>query len=102
MVGGPVYSTTLGAWMWEVKFDDGMVGWVAEEFLREATIEPPPTDGLVAYYPFDGTAQDISGSANNGTVYGAIPSSNRFDEPAKALAFDGINDYVTFPKKPVG
>jgi hypothetical protein len=27
--------------------------------------------GLVAYYPFNGNANDASGNGNNGTVYGA-------------------------------
>jgi hypothetical protein len=29
------------------------------------------TTGLVAYYPFNGNANDASGNGNNGTVYGA-------------------------------
>ena len=28
-------------------------------------------DGLVAYYPFSGNANDESGNGNNGTVFGA-------------------------------
>jgi hypothetical protein len=30
-----------------------------------------PTNGLVAYYPFNGNANDESGNGNNGVVYGA-------------------------------
>lgn len=29
-------------------------------------------DGLVAYYPFNGNADDESGNGNHGTVYGAV------------------------------
>jgi hypothetical protein len=37
-------------------------------------------DGLVAYYPFNGNANDESGNGNHGTVYGAsmsVTNSNR-------------------------
>ena len=30
------------------------------------------SDGLVAYYPFNGNANDDSGNGHNGTVYGQI------------------------------
>jgi hypothetical protein len=30
-----------------------------------------PSDGLVAWYPFNGNANDESGNGNNGTVNGA-------------------------------
>ena len=29
------------------------------------------TNGLAAYYPFDGNARDLSGNNNHATVYGA-------------------------------
>ncbi len=35
------------------------------------------TDGLVAYYPFDGDANDLSGNANHAVVYGALPTEDR-------------------------
>ena len=31
-----------------------------------------PTDGLVAWYPFNGNAQDESGNGHHGKVIGAI------------------------------
>lgn len=36
-----------------------------------------PTNGLVAYYPFSGNANDVSGNSNNGTVSGASLTSDR-------------------------
>jgi len=35
-------------------------------------------DGLVAYYPFNGNANDESGNGNNGTVNGATLTTDRF------------------------
>ena len=53
-----------------------------------------PTTGLVGWWPFNGNANDESGSGNNGTVNGATLTQDRFGNTNKAYRFDGINDYV--------
>lgn len=53
-----------------------------------------PTDGLVAYYPFNGNANDESGNSHNGTISGAILSNDRKDVIKSSLFFDGNDDYV--------
>jgi hypothetical protein len=50
--------------------------------------------GLVACYPFDGNASDMSGNGNGGTIYGAISGVDRHDEIGRAYTFDGVNDYI--------
>jgi len=52
------------------------------------------TDGLVAYYPFNGNANDESGNGNDGTVTGAALTADRFGNPNSAYSFDGINDII--------
>lgn len=54
------------------------------------------TNGLIAYYPFNGNANDQSGNANNGTVNGAILATDRFGNLNSAYKFDGINDYIEY------
>ncbi len=49
--------------------------------------------GLVTYYPFNGNTNDESGNGNNGTVFGATLTTDRFGNLNKAYAFDG-NDYI--------
>lgn len=56
-----------------------------------------PTAGLVAYYPFNGNANDASGNGNNGTVMGATLTTDRFGNQNSAYSFDGINNYITVP-----
>src|ERR1017187_1881343 len=51
------------------------------------------TNGLVAYYPFNGNASDAFGT-NNGTVYGATLTTNRFGIPNAAYYFNGTNNYI--------
>jgi hypothetical protein len=51
-------------------------------------------DGLVAYYPFNGNANDESGNGNNGTVTGATLTADRNGSADKAYSFDGVNDDI--------
>lgn len=48
-------------------------------------------DGLVAYYPFSGNANDASGNAHHGTNFGADPTLDRFGNSNSAYYFDGSN-----------
>ncbi|MFC2093074.1 LamG domain-containing protein [Bacteroidota bacterium] len=52
-----------------------------------------PDCHLVAYYPFNGNANDESGMDNHGTVNGATLTKDRFDRSDKAYFFDG-NDFI--------
>jgi YVTN family beta-propeller protein len=54
-----------------------------------------PTNGLVAWYPFTGNANDSSGNGNNGTVNGATLTYDRFCNPNSAYSFNAIGDYIT-------
>ncbi|MBM3931298.1 MAG: hypothetical protein FJ336_08520, partial [Sphingomonadales bacterium] len=51
--------------------------------------------GLVAYYPFDGNANDESGNGYTGTVSSAVLTTDRFNRTDRAYAFDGINSVIT-------
>ncbi len=48
----------------------------------------------VAYYPFNGNANDAIG-ALNGTVSGATLAADRFGNANKAYSFDGVNDFIS-------
>ncbi len=52
------------------------------------------TDGLVAYYPFNGNANDESGNGNHGAVHGAVLTEDRSGSVNSAYLFDGQNDYI--------
>jgi len=49
---------------------------------------------LVAYFPFNGNANDESGNVNHGTVNGAVLTTDRFGNLNKAYSFDGDNDFI--------
>ena len=48
-------------------------------------------NGLVAYYPFSGDADDASGNGNNGVVCGATLTSDRHGNPDSAYYFSGYD-----------
>jgi uncharacterized protein (TIGR02145 family) len=54
-------------------------------------------NGLLAFYPFCGNANDQSGNNNNGTVNGATLTSNRFSEINNSYFFNGSNNYIDLP-----
>jgi hypothetical protein len=53
-----------------------------------------PSNGLVAYYPFNGNANDASVNGNNGTVNGATLDVDRFGNLNSTYDFNGINNFI--------
>ncbi|SDU66615.1 LamG domain-containing protein [Desulfobacula phenolica] len=53
------------------------------------------SDGLVAYYPFNGNANDKSVNGNDGEVNGATLTEDRFGNAYSAYSFDGIDDFIS-------
>ena len=52
----------------------------------------PLQASLIAFYTFEGNADDVSGNGNNGIVSGAIPTISGFE--GSAYQFDGLNDFI--------
>jgi hypothetical protein len=55
------------------------------------------TQNLIAHWPFNGNANDVSGNGHNGVNFGATLTSGRFGNPNSAYQFDGIDDYIIIP-----
>lgn len=54
------------------------------------------TNGLVAYFPFNGNANDASGNGNNGRLFGnTAPATDRFGLSSSAFWFDGAVSSIT-------
>jgi hypothetical protein len=51
-------------------------------------------DGLVASYPFNGSADEATGAGPDGTVFGATLTEDRYGKADSAYHFDGVNDYI--------
>jgi hypothetical protein len=56
-----------------------------------------PTNGLVAWWPFNGNANDESGNGNNGTVNGASLTSDRFGSQNSSYSYSSnILSFINF------
>ncbi len=53
-----------------------------------------PSNGLVAWFPFNGNANDESGVGNNGIVNGSTLTTDRLGNPDASYLFDGIDDHI--------
>ena len=65
--------------------------------LQLSTLFGDLNSGLVAWYPFDGNASDMSGNGNHGTVNGPTLGSDRHGQANMAYSFDGVNDKINLP-----
>ncbi len=52
------------------------------------------SDGLLAYYPFSGNANDATGNGHDGVVTDAVLTTNRFGQADSAYAFNGTNSMI--------
>ncbi|MBS1511614.1 MAG: gliding motility-associated C-terminal domain-containing protein [Bacteroidetes bacterium] len=55
------------------------------------------TNGLIAYYPFSGNANDASGNNINGTTNNVSLTTDRFGNANSAYYFDGSSSYIQLP-----
>lgn len=56
---------------------------------------------LIAWYPFDGNALDMSGHQLNGQVFGSKLTADSLGNPSAAYFFDGINDHIRVANEPI-
>jgi hypothetical protein len=81
--------------VWEMPSDGGY-----PELQDMGSSQPPPppppgsNEGLLAYYPFNGNANDETGNGHDGIVYGATLTADRFGNADSAYEFDGVGDYI--------
>ena len=81
--------------------DDGRGGTVFDSIgvsVRDTTIKQ--TGDLVAFYPFNGSASDLSGLSNNGTVSGAVLTTDRWGNASSAYSFNGVTNNIKITSNP--
>jgi len=73
----------------------------AASLVLSGTAYADLSDGLIAYYPFNGNANDEAGYGYHGIVYGATPTLDRFGNFSAAYYFDGIEDFILIKNNPL-
>ena len=56
-----------------------------------------PTDNVVAYYPFNGNANDVTSNGKNANILGATPTAERLGKANAAYSFNGIGNMMYLP-----
>ncbi len=81
-----------------LNFDSGNNLWIGTATGGLACmLRTQVSEGLVAYYPFNGNADDESGNGHDGSEYGVSPTEDRFGNMNSAYSFDGVDDYIHIP-----
>lgn len=58
--------------------------------------------GLIAYYPFNGTANDVTGNNNHGILHGGVTlTQDKLGHENSAYYFDGVSGYISVPNKAI-
>lgn len=60
-------------------------------------LQPSLTNGLIAFYPFNGNANDATDNNFDGTVNGAILTTDKKGQTNAAYQFDGVDDLIRIP-----
>jgi hypothetical protein len=96
---GPVSSWqaphTAGNYTIRCTVDDGRGGSAVDSIAVEVRDFSTYVKGtLLAYYPFNGNANDLSGNNRNGTVNNAALTVDRHGHPNSAYLFDGSTSSI--------
>ena len=70
------------------------------EAYYDSTSDSELLVGLVAYYPFNGNANDVSGNGNHGTVYNAVLATDRLGNANSAYFFNGTDAKIQVSDTP--
>ena len=74
-----------------------LLGAMAAILMAPRVVAQQPaflTNGLVAYYPFNGNANDESGNNNNGFPNTALLAKDRFGRGDASYYFNGLNSCI--------
>ena len=93
---------TEGIYTVQLQVNDGRGGMsTASIKLLVIDLSQHVEGNIIAWYPFNGNALDISGHQLNGTVSGAKLTADSLGQPQAAYFFDGVNDHIRVTNAPV-
>jgi hypothetical protein len=80
---------------WRVTAHDSHGNFMTGPVWSFTTLSDFPSGGLIAYFPFNGNADDESGNGYNGTPMNDVQlTTDRFGNGSSAFHFDGMDDYI--------
>ena len=76
-----------------------IIEWDEDEqttaFIPRSSLPASLQEGLIAYYPFNGNANDESGNDQHCAVRGAVLSKDRFGKPESGYSFNGVDQSIS-------
>ena len=90
-----IHTTFSSNLNWPYDWSHATLANLGENTGSNHSIKPE----LVAWYPLDGNASDMSGNGFHGTVYGATSAVDRHGRIGKSFDFDGVDDHIRVPRK---
>jgi len=84
--------TSGGTFAFTVQVTDSATNSSQKDFSLQVSVCIPPPDGLVAWWPGEGDAQDLVGTNHGTLMNGATYATGKV---AQAFSFDGADDYVS-------
>ena len=66
-------------------------------FVSQTFVQAQTDNSLIAHYPMDGNANDISGKAHHGTGFSIDTADGHDGRPNSALFFNGVTSYIEIP-----
>jgi|GEM_PF-2897746 len=77
--------------------DNPLINTTSGACTDTASVDDFLNKGLVAYYPFNGNANDLSGNGHNATTVGVTLATDRFGRANRSYNFNGTSTYVQCP-----
>jgi hypothetical protein len=83
----------------KIRFTDASINAFSSDLLLDnvSITKIFLSNGLIAYYPFHGNANDESGNGNNGIIHGATLTTDRFGQAGGAYLFNGTSIEMNGP-----
>lgn len=96
LIRGTIYSLTLNG---ITSDDEGALGMVSRSFTTEgrAPVIVPQEDSQIAYWTFDGVADDETGDYPASDVIGIEYGVDRFGQQSSTASFDGDVSVIVIP-----
>ncbi|MEO5905928.1 MAG: LamG-like jellyroll fold domain-containing protein, partial [Saprospiraceae bacterium] len=93
---------TEGIYTVQLMVSDGR-GGIASRSIQLLVIDLSThiEEDLIAWYPFSGNAQDISGNNLHGQVFGPKLTTDTLGNINSAYLFDGVNDHIKVMNDPI-
>jgi len=93
-----IAPTTEGNYTVLCEVSDGRGGFATDSLrLMIRDLSNPQTGNMIAYYTFNGNANDMTGNGHDGVVHGAVLTEDQDGNANRAYYFDGNNDYISVP-----